>query len=74
MKVVDPSGSGMASSIAKQTPVRNFVSMSGGLFSEKMATGFIKILNDDEPGKGAGMIVSGVPKLLKNLKGFLKSI
>ena len=74
LKIVDPSGDGMASSIAKQTPVRNFVSMSGGLFSEKMATGFIKILNDDEPGKGVGMIASGIPNLLKNLKGFLNSI
>jgi len=64
----------MAASVAVQTPLRNFVSMSGGLFNEKMADGLIKILSDDEPAKGAGMIASGVPRLIKNLGSFLKQI
>ncbi len=64
----------MASAVAVQTPIRNFVSMSGGLFSNKMADGFIKILNDDEPAKGAGMVASGIPHLIKNLGTLLKQI
>ena len=64
----------MATAVAVQTPIRNFVSMSGGLFSSKMADGFIKILNGDEPVKGAGMVASGVPRFVKNLASFLKQI
>lgn len=66
--------SDMASAVAVQTPIRNFVSMSGGLFSEEMADGLIKILGDDEPAKGAGKIAAGIPRLVKNLGKFLKQI
>ena len=65
---------GMAETLALQTPIRNFVSMSGGLFSKKMADGFIKFLSDDEPAKGVGMVAAGVPRLVKNLGGLLKKI
>lgn len=73
-KAVDKGNSGMASAVATQTPIRNFVSMSGGLFSEDMADGFIQILNDDKPLEGVGKIVKGVPNMVKNLGSFLKTI
>lgn len=73
-KAVDKGNSGMAEAIATQTPIRNFVSMSGGLFSEDMADGFIQILNDDKPLEGVGKIVKGVPHIVKNLGSFLKTI
>lgn len=63
----------MAGGIALQTPVKNFVSMSFGLFSEDMADGLLIILNEDKFGKGMGKILKGVPHTLKNI-GKLKGI
>lgn len=71
---VDKDNSGMATAVATQTPIRNFVSMSGGLFSEDMADGFIQILNDDAPMQGVSKIAKGIPHALKNLGSFLKTI
>lgn len=65
---------GMMAAVALQTPFRNFVTMSGGLFTEKMAGGLLMILNGDKPCKGLGKIVSGVPHMVKNLNKFLKTI
>ena len=73
-KAVDKGGSGLAESVATQTPIRNFVSMSGGLFSEDMADGFIQILNDDKPLEGVGKIVKGVPHMVLHLGDLLKQI
>ena len=73
-KAVDKGSSGLAESVAMQTPIRNFVSMSGGLFSEDMANGFLQILNDDKPLEGVGKIAKGVPHALRNLSDFLKQI
>ena len=73
-KAVDKGDSGLAQSVAMQTPIRNFVSMSGGLFSEEMADGFLQILNDDKPLEGVGKIAKGVPHALRNLSDFLKQI
>ena len=73
-KAVDKGSSGMAESVATQTPIRNFVSMSGGLFSEEMADGFLQILNDDKPLQGVGKIAKGVPHAVRNLSEFLKQI
>ena len=73
-KAVDKGDSGLAQAVATQMPIRNFVSMSGGLFSEDMASGFIQILNDDKPLEGVGKIAKGVPHLVRNLGDFLKTI
>jgi hypothetical protein len=73
-RAVDKGNSGMAEAVATQTPIRNFVSMSGGLFSEDMADGFLQILNDDKPLEGVGRIVKGVPHIVRNLGDFLKTI
>ena len=65
---------GMIASAALQTPVRNFITMSNGLFSEDMADGLLMIFDGKGKAKGAGKIAKGVPHLLVNLKKFLKSI
>ncbi|MGN0521807.1 MAG: hypothetical protein ACI4IQ_04120, partial [Eubacterium sp.] len=38
----------MLAAMAIQIPIRNFVQMSMGVFSPKMAEGLLQILNDDE--------------------------
>lgn len=63
----------MAGAVAVQTPVKNFISMSFGLFSPQMADGLLLILNEDKFGKGMGKILKGVPHTLKNI-GKLKGI
>lgn len=63
---------GMAKSIALQTPFRDFISMSGGVFNDKMAEGLVTYLSD---GKG-GMrkIFSQIPKAIKGIGPLMKSI
>ena len=66
----------MACSIALQTPVKNFVSMSMGVFSEELGRQLLDILNDKKPmgrgilvliGKAIPAVVKGLPNLLKNI-------
>ena len=63
---------GMAKGIALQTPFRDFISMSGGVFNETMADGLVTYLSG---GKG-GMrkIISQIPKAIKGIGPLLKSI
>lgn len=63
----------MAGAVAVQTPVKNFISMSFGLFSPQMADGLLLILNEDKFAKGMGKILKGVPHTMKNI-GKLKGI
>lgn len=66
---------GMIINTVLETPVRNYVSMSNGLFTQEMANGFLMILNPAESSaKGTGKIVKGVPNAILNLKKLLKSI
>ena len=67
-------GADFAIGIATQTPIRNFMSMSGGVFSEKMAEGLLRILNGDKPGKGLRMILSDIPRALKGVGPLMKQI
>lgn len=63
----------MMASVALELPIKNFISMSFGLFSPDMAQGLILILAEDRFWKGLGIILKGIPHLLKNL-GKLKQI
>ncbi len=63
----------LAGAVATQLPIKNFISMSFGLFSPEMADGLILILAEDKLGKGLKIIFKGVPNLIKNL-GRLKKI
>lgn len=57
----------MAGAVATQLPIKNFISMSFGLFSPEMAEGLIMIIHDDKLGKGLKIILKGIPHILKNL-------
>ena len=67
---------GMACAIALQTPVKNFISMSLGVFSPKMAQELLDVLNDKKPLVGglAAMIIKAIPKVIAGLPALLKSI
>lgn len=67
---------GMACAIALQTPVKNFVSMSFGIFSPKMASELLDVLNDKKPlVRGlAAMIIKALPKVIAGLPNLMKSI
>ena len=67
---------GMACAIALQTPVKNFVSMSMGVFSPELAQRLLDILNDKQPltwgivkliCKAIPSVIKGLPNLLKNI-------
>lgn len=65
----------MLAAMATQIPIRNFVNMSMGVFSPKMAEGLIQILNDDESTFlgfnkifwSIGGVLIRLPKLLKSI-------
>lgn len=57
----------MAGAVATQLPIKNFISMSFGLFSPEMAQGLIMIIHEDKLGKGLKIILKGIPHILKNL-------
>lgn len=49
----------MMGAVALQTPIKNFISMSFGIFSPKMADGLLLILNEDKFWRGLGKILRG---------------
>lgn len=70
----DDANKGMMEAMALQIPIRCMISMSMGVFSEKMAGGLIDILNDKSVVKGLGKIFSGIGNALKNMKNLFNSI
>lgn len=63
---------GMANGIALQTPFKDFISMSGGVFNEDMADGLLLILSDKKG--GIRKIIGQVPKVIKGIGPLLKNI
>ncbi len=49
----------LMSAVALQLPIKNFISMSFGIFSPKMAQGLLLILNEDKFFRGMGKIFGG---------------
>lgn len=65
----------MLAAMATQVPIRNFVQMSMGVFSPKMAQGLLQILNDDESTlAGVSKIFWSIGGALAKLPKLLKSI
>lgn len=65
----------MIAAMALQIPIRNFIAMSSGVMSEKMAMGLLEILNDDKStAKGFGKIIGGIGGALLRAPGLIKSI
>lgn len=63
---------GFARGIALQTPFRDFISMSGGVFDETMAEGLVLILSDKKG--GIRKILKRIPHAIKGIGPLLKSI
>ena len=70
----DDGNKDMMEAMALQIPIRCMMSMSMGVFSEKMAGGLLTILNDQGTLKGTGKILSGIGNALKNMKNLFNSI
>ncbi len=70
LKALIPAG--FAQAIALQTPFRDFISMSGGVFSEQMADGLVKLLSGEKG--GVRKIIKGIPAALKGVGPLLKNI
>ena len=65
----------MLAAMATQIPIRNFIAMSMGVFSPKMAEGLLMILNDDRSTfVGFNKILGGLGGALAKLPKLLKSI
>ncbi len=65
----------MIAAMALQIPIRNFIAMSMGVFSEEMAQGLLEILNDDKSSaKGLGKLLKGIPSAIMKLPALLKAI
>ena len=65
----------MIAAMALQIPIRNFIAMSMGVFTEEMAQGLLDILNDDKSSaKGLGKLVKGIPQAIMKLPTLLKAI
>ena len=72
----DANGDGkMLAAMATQIPIRNFIAMSMGVFSPKMADGLLMMLNDDESSfVGFNKIFWRLGGALTRLPALLKSI
>ncbi len=72
----DENGDGkMIAAMATQIPIRNFIAMSMGVFTPKMADGLLMILNDDQSsGKGICKIIAGIPKAITKMPALFKAI
>lgn len=64
----------MMKSMALEIPMRNFVTMSAGVFSEEMANGLLMILNGEKPALGLGKIIAGLVGAIRKLPPLLKAI
>ena len=64
----------MVKAMALEIPIRNFVTMSAGVFTEEMGEGLLMILNSKGAAKGLGKIMKGLVGAIKNIPELLKAI
>ena len=65
----------MLAAMATQIPIRNFIAMSTGVFTQEMADGLLKVLNDDDSTlSGVGKILKGIPTAISKIPGLIHSI
>lgn len=64
----------MMKATAVQIPMRCFVTMSLGVFSEPMGNALVDILNGKSMAKGMGVMLKNLPKAIKKLPGLMKSM
>jgi beta-glucosidase len=70
----NPSQEKMMTSMALQIPIRCFISMSMGVFTEDMAEGLCKILNGEGTMQGIGKIIGGIGEAVKGIGPLMSSI
>ncbi|MBO7319686.1 MAG: glycoside hydrolase family 3 C-terminal domain-containing protein, partial [Clostridia bacterium] len=70
----DENTAAMLKAMALEIPIRNFFSMSAGVFTEEMANGLLMILNGEKSGKGLMKIIVGLAGTLKKLPDLLKLV
>lgn len=64
----------MVKAMALEIPIRNFITMSAGVFTEEMAEGLLMILNSKGAARGLGKIMKGLVGAIKNIPELLKAI
>ena len=64
----------MVKSMIVDIPIRNFVTMSSGAFTEDMAEVLLMILNEEKAGKGLTKILAGLAGAIRKIPELLKSI
>ncbi|MBR1810362.1 MAG: glycoside hydrolase family 3 C-terminal domain-containing protein [Clostridia bacterium] len=70
----DEANARMMKAMALQIPIRNFVSMSMGVFSPAMADALVDMLNGGKMAADIGKIAAGLAKSAKNIKMLINSI
>ena len=70
----NPAQEKMMTSMALQIPIRCFISMSMGVFTEDMAEGLCRILNGEGTLKGIAEIVGGIGEAVKGIGPLMSSI
>ncbi len=70
----NPSQEKMMTSMALQIPIRCFISMSMGVFTEDMAAGLCRILNGEGTMQGIGQIIGGIGEAVKGIGPLMSSI
>nr|MCR5042319.1 glycoside hydrolase family 3 C-terminal domain-containing protein [Clostridia bacterium] len=64
----------MIRSMMFEIPIKDFISMSMGVFTEEMAQGLLMILNDESKVTGIGKIVGDLANAVKNIGALMESI
>lgn len=70
----DDPNTAMMKAMALEIPMRNFVTMSAGVFTEEMANGLLMILNSKGAAKGLTKILAGLVGAIKKLPELMKAI
>ena len=70
----NPAQEKMMTAMALQIPIRCFISMSMGVFTEDMAEGLCQILNGEGTMKGLGRIIGGIGEAVKGIGPLMSSI
>ncbi len=70
----NPAQEKMMTAMALQIPIRCFISMSMGVFTEDMAAGLCRILNGEGTMKGIAEILGGIGEAVKGIGPLMSSI
>ncbi len=63
----------MIKAMALEIPINNFITMSSGVFTEKMCDGLLMILNGEKAGMGVAKILTGLVGSVKKIPALLKT-